>query len=99
ASVALNADMGLPIIATGGLRSGTDVARAIALGAIAGGLAAPALKAQREKGYEGALSFLESIVASLKAAVFLCGCKTPSELRNAPRIIGPRLSAWVQQGR
>ncbi|MDB5173406.1 MAG: isopentenyl-diphosphate delta-isomerase, type 2 [Phycisphaerales bacterium] len=97
ASVALNADLGLPIIATGGLRSGTDVARAIALGAIAGGLAAPVLKAQWAKGYEGALRFLESVVASLKAAVFLCGCKTPSELRKAPKVMGPRLAAWVQE--
>jgi isopentenyl-diphosphate delta-isomerase len=99
ASIALNADLNLPLIATGGLRSGTDVARALALGAAAGGLAAPVLRAQREGGYEGARKFLEGVVASLKAAVFLCGCKTPCDLRKAPRIIGPRLAAWIEQGR
>src|SRR6185369_17021820 len=40
ASVGLLSDLGLDIIATGGLHDGTDVAHALALGAAAGGLAA-----------------------------------------------------------
>jgi len=39
ASVAMLADLNVPLIATGGLRNGSDIARAIALGATAGGLA------------------------------------------------------------
>ena len=53
ASVGLVGDLGLEVIATGGLRSGIDVARAIALGATAGGLAAPVLRAQRAGGTRG----------------------------------------------
>lgn len=99
ASVAMLSDLGIPLIATGGLRSGTDVARAITLGATAGGLAAPVLRAQRERGYDGALQFLRGVVAAVRAATFLCGCKSPSNLRSAPKIIGPRLQAWIDQAR
>lgn len=42
---AVNAAPQLPVIASGGLRNGVDVAKCIALGAIMGGLAGPFLKA------------------------------------------------------
>jgi isopentenyl-diphosphate delta-isomerase len=99
ASVGLLSDLGLQIIATGGLRTGLDVARAIALGATCGGLAAPVLRAHRKGGYEGALAFLEEVVASLRAAVFLTGCRTPTDLRRAPKVLGSTLKAWLEQAR
>jgi isopentenyl-diphosphate Delta-isomerase len=99
ASVALNADLGLDIIATGGLRSGSDVAKAIALGARAGGLAAPCLRAHKDGGYDGVVAFLQSVIASLRATVFLTGCRTPAELRTAPKVIGSTLTAWMEQAR
>ena len=99
ASVALTADLGVPVIATGGIRSGLDVARAIALGATAGGLAAPVLRAHRDGGYQGALDFLSQVVAAVRAVVFLCGCRTPAELRRAPKVLGSSLRAWMEQAR
>ncbi len=99
ASVGLLGDLGLTIIATGGLRTGMDVARAIALGATAGGLAAPVLRAHRDGGYDGAVAFLEHVIAGVRAATFLAGCRTPAELRRAPRVLGPRLKAWLEQAR
>jgi isopentenyl-diphosphate delta-isomerase len=97
ASVALLSDLGLEIIATGGLRTGLDVVRAIALGARAGGMAAPVLRAFEDGGEEGAVAFLQGVIASIRAATFLAGCRTPAELSSAPRVIGPTLRSWIEQ--
>src|SRR5690606_9623001 len=50
AAVAASADLGVPIVASGGARSGTDVAKGIALGATLGGMALPFLKAYERAG-------------------------------------------------
>lgn len=99
ASIGLLADLGLSIIATGGLRSGTDVAHALALGATAGGLAAPVLRAHKAGGYEGVVRFLQQVIDGVRAITFLTGCRTAAELRHAPRVLGPTLRAWLTEAR
>jgi isopentenyl-diphosphate delta-isomerase len=99
ASVGLLADLGLAIIATGGLRSGQDVAHALALGATAGGLAAPVLRAHANGGFDGVVAYLEQVIASVRAITFLTGCRTPAELRATPKVLGSTLRAWLEQAR
>jgi isopentenyl-diphosphate Delta-isomerase len=94
-SVVACARQGLAVVATGGLRSGFDVARALALGATAGGLAAPVLRAQRAGGEAGAVEFLERVLSSLRAVTLLCGCRRAADLATAPRHLGPRLRSWL----
>ncbi|MCA9718342.1 MAG: type 2 isopentenyl-diphosphate Delta-isomerase [Myxococcales bacterium] len=86
--------LGLQIIATGGLRTGSDVARAVALGASAGGLASPVLKAHRAGGFEGARAFLGRVVQTVRSIMLLTGSRTIDELRQSPRVIGPTLERW-----
>ena len=86
---------GLTVIASGGLRSGYDVARAIALGATCGGMAAPVLRAQKAGGEEGAVAFLEQVVASIRTIALLAGCDRASDLAHAPRHLGPNLRQWL----
>ena len=86
---------GLVTVASGGLRSGHDVARALALGARAGGLAAPALRAQRAGGADGVRDFLAQVVTSLRTVMLLCGVRTPDELVRAPRHLGAPLRGWL----
>jgi isopentenyl-diphosphate delta-isomerase len=95
AAVRYAADAGLTPIATGGIKSGLDVARAIALGAHAAGLARPVLQAFREGGRAGAEAFLERIERELRTVMLLCGARTPAELRAAPRVITGQLRDWL----
>jgi isopentenyl-diphosphate delta-isomerase len=94
-SVAACAAQGLAVIASGGMRTGHDVARALALGARCGGMAAPVLRAQREGGREGAERFLAEQLRSLRTVMLLTGCRRPAELAQAPRHLGGPLRDFL----
>lgn len=87
------------VVATGGLRTGSDVARAVALGATAGGLAAPVLKAHRAGGYEGVVAFLRRVILTVRSIMLLTGSPTVADLQRAPRVLGPALARWQPEPR
>jgi isopentenyl-diphosphate delta-isomerase len=98
ASVSLLAPMGFDtIVATGGIGTGLDVARAIALGASAAGIARPVLRALSAGGREGATSMLEAVETELRAAMLLTGCRDVAALRRAPRVVVGELGSWIAQ--
>jgi isopentenyl-diphosphate delta-isomerase len=99
ASVAMLTGLGLQVIATGGVRNGLDVAKALALGAAAAGLAAPVLRAHRAGGHDAAVEFLSGVIDELRAVTLITGCASVSELRIAPRVLSPRLHDWVDVAR
>lgn len=75
-------DRDVPLIASGGLRSGLDLAKAIALGADLGAMAQPMLKAAIES--EEALGrFIEQTLYELKTAMFAAGMATIADLKSA----------------
>jgi isopentenyl-diphosphate delta-isomerase len=94
-AVAACAETGLAVIASGGVRTGYDVARAIALGATAGGMAAPMLRAQRAAGADGVRAELARMIEAIRAVLLLTGCRTPAELQRAPRHLGAPLRAYL----
>jgi len=99
ASVAWMAKAGFEtVIATGGIATGLDVAKAIALGATAAGIARPILQALTSGGRAAAEQRLDAIEAELRAAMLLVGAGSLAELRSAPRIIVGELSFWLEQG-
>jgi isopentenyl-diphosphate delta-isomerase len=82
------------IIATGGVTSGVDIAKAIALGAHAGGIARPTLQALTEGGPEGAKAFLSRVKREIASVMLLVGARKVEDLRGADAIIGEKLTAW-----
>jgi isopentenyl-diphosphate Delta-isomerase len=98
ASVALCARFGFDtLFATGGIRSGLDIAKAIALGASAGGIARSSLQALETGGREAALAFFDGIEAELRAGMLLVGAPNLAALRAAPRIVVGELADWLEQ--
>jgi isopentenyl-diphosphate delta-isomerase len=86
--------LGLKTIASGGIRTGLDVARAIALGATLAGVALPVYQAYRADGVPGAMKFVEGLVHELKIAMLLTGSKDLRALGKAQHIRGPKLQQW-----
>jgi isopentenyl-diphosphate delta-isomerase len=90
------ANVGLPVIATGGLRSGLDVARAIGIGASSAGMAGRLLPAALES-KEALTIELRTIIDELKAAMFLVGAKDLKELAATKAIVTGRSKEWLDQ--
>jgi isopentenyl diphosphate isomerase/L-lactate dehydrogenase-like FMN-dependent dehydrogenase len=68
------------VLVDGGVRRGTDVAVALALGADAVLVGRPAIWGLAARGEEGARRVLELLCHELELALTLCGCPSPSSL-------------------
>lgn len=93
-SVVGSSGAGLPMIATGGVRSGIDAAKALALGATATGVARPLLAAALA-GDAAIDDWIEQFLEELRAAVFLAGVRRVAELRHLPRVITGETRRWL----
>lgn len=69
------------VIASGGIRSGIDAAKALALGADAFAMALPILKAA-EKSAEAAIQAIRQVIEELRTAMFLTGSRNIAELKT-----------------
>jgi isopentenyl diphosphate isomerase/L-lactate dehydrogenase-like FMN-dependent dehydrogenase len=70
----------VPILLDGGVRRGTDVVKALALGATAVGLGKPMFFALAVGGESGVLTMLEMLKQETEAAMALCGCRTVKDI-------------------
>jgi isopentenyl-diphosphate delta-isomerase len=76
----------LPIIASGGLRNGLDMAKCIALGATLAGMAGPFLKAA-VKSLPAVLDEIKITQTELKVAMFGVGADSIAAFQNTDRLI------------
>ena len=82
------------VIATGGVATGLDAARALVLGAHAVGIARPVLQAFENGGRQGALDLLRGIERELRTALLLIGAPDVAAARERPRLISGDLRSW-----
>jgi 4-hydroxymandelate oxidase len=69
----------VPLAVDGGVRRGTDVVKACALGATAVGIGRPVLWGLAVAGEPGVRHVLELLRAELERALVLCGCDSPAQ--------------------
>jgi isopentenyl-diphosphate Delta-isomerase len=95
-AVAGSARSGLPVIATGGVRSGLDAAKALALGATAVGVGRPLLQAALE-GAAALDRWIAQFALELRTATFLSGVTRSRDLARRPPVVTGATREWIDQ--
>ncbi|MDL2246587.1 type 2 isopentenyl-diphosphate Delta-isomerase [Methanobrevibacter sp. OttesenSCG-928-K11] len=95
-TVEVASSVNVPIISSGGIRSGLDAAKAIALGADAAGIALPMLK-EAYLGHENIIEYINKFNQSLKIAMFLVGANNLEELKTSNLIIKGEAKEWLNE--
>jgi isopentenyl-diphosphate delta-isomerase len=95
-ATALAARRAVPVIAAGGVRTGMDAAKALALGATLVGVGQPILQAAAQDP-TGADRWLEQFLFELRATMFLTGAADLAALRRSPRVVLGATRDWIEQ--
>ncbi|MBN2738536.1 MAG: type 2 isopentenyl-diphosphate Delta-isomerase [Spirochaetales bacterium] len=85
------------ILASGGIRSGMDIAKSIALGAKMAGLALPFIRAEKEGQKKAILDLISQLERELKIVMVLSGSKDIDSLGRAALMIDPSLADSARQ--
>ncbi|MFC1760815.1 type 2 isopentenyl-diphosphate Delta-isomerase [Planctomycetota bacterium] len=89
----------IPVLASGGLRNGIDIAKSLALGATLAGLALPFAKIEHNEGLDGVIRYIEELTQSLKTTMLLTGSHNVADLSRAGLILSDRFAAHALQYR
>ena len=85
----------VPVISSGGIRTGLEAAKAIALGADAVGMALPFLKNCNSQ--EALNTFINRFNDSLRIAMFLVGANNIEELKQSNLVIRGKTREWLNE--
>ena len=85
----------VPVISSGGIRTGLEAAKAIALGADAVGMALPFLKNSASQ--EALNTFINRFNDSLRLAMFLVGANNIEELKHSNLVIRGKTREWLNE--
>jgi isopentenyl-diphosphate delta-isomerase len=85
----------LKIIASGGIRTGAEMAKSIVLGGNAVGIAKPFLEKAVE-GEENLEEYVDFLIQELKVVMFLIGAQNVNELSKKPAVILGRTGEWLK---
>ncbi len=85
----------IPVIASGGLRTGADVAKALALNASLASVAQPVLEAAVKSSLETE-KVLTCMIEELRNVMFLVGAEKVKELAKTPVVITGKTAEWLK---
>jgi len=94
--IEVSSTVSIEVIASGGIRSGLDAAKALSIGADMVGFALPLLKPAM-KSPEEVEKVLRRYLKELKAAMLITGCRKIDELKKSQHVILGPLLEWVRQ--
>jgi isopentenyl-diphosphate delta-isomerase len=89
-----NQTVKLPLIASGGVRSGTDIAKALALNACLASIVQPILQTA-VKGSKETEQKLQCLIEELRNVMFLVGVEKISDLASTPVVITGKTAEWL----
>ncbi|HTY47587.1 MAG TPA: type 2 isopentenyl-diphosphate Delta-isomerase [Methanomassiliicoccales archaeon] len=90
------ANVGIPVISSGGMHSGLDLAKGVALGAACGGVARSILP-EATRSSAALRKRLEAMREEFRAAMFLTGSKSVPELQKKKYILTGEVKDWLSQ--
>ncbi len=96
--VEVSQTVSIPVIASGGIRNGVDVAKALALGANLTSLSQPVLQAA-VKGLKETRDTLSLLMEELRNVMFLVGAESVQNLRESPLVITGKTAEWLRMRR
>lgn len=93
--VEVSQTVSIPVIASGGIRDGVDVAKALALGANLTSLSQPVLQVA-VKDLKETKELLTILMEELKNSMFLVGADSVKALREKPLVIMGKTAEWLR---
>ncbi len=84
------------VVASGGLRSGLDAAKALAVGASLAGVAGPLVRSYYRGGLKAVLEYLQLWQQQLRQAMFMLGAGEPADLKACPLVVLGETGRWVE---
>jgi len=94
-SIVESRSAGAYVIASGGVRSGLDIARSLALGAGLAGASLPFLRPATE-GKDAVVRTARSYIRALRMAMFLTGSQDLTQLGRSPLVVLGRTREWLE---
>jgi isopentenyl-diphosphate delta-isomerase len=85
----------IPVIASGGIRSGEDIAKSLTLGSSLTSLSQPILRAA-VKGTRETKDMLSLLMDELRNVMFLTGAASIEALHNAPVVVVGKTADWLR---
>jgi isopentenyl-diphosphate delta-isomerase len=85
----------IPVIASGGIRNGVEIAKALALNSNLTSLSQPVLQATT-KGVEETKNVLSLLTEELRNAMFLVGANSVRDLQKVPLVVTGKTAEWLR---